>query len=294
MEGNIFETVHRHAIRYFSSIDIAEAFTSQRFKQLSMSDEVVSKLNLSHCIALLNTICRIGNNGAKCANCEMQEDSMRNSYYVPLRPKSNEDHLCKQVALRINVCPVNHLGTHRIHLTEFKDSVDLEKHRRKQYGYCGSNCNLRHNLSSTLAMMCLNLRTQVDDTVHWPRQNYEKDHEANVCGPRCGCHQEWRKYKRLHNVSECGWMQRSGDVICAEYDKDTNYGLNTIKSFCDLAIRTTCHCLPSWSLLKHGSLMNRDTLYYGHPRDGKCEWSLGCCKNYCSTCVHYCGIQHGC
>ena len=72
--------------------------------KLSMSDEIVSKLNLSHCIALLNTICRIGNNGAKCANCEMQEDSIRNSYYVPLRPKSNEDHLCKQVALRINVC----------------------------------------------------------------------------------------------------------------------------------------------------------------------------------------------
>ena len=118
MEGNIFENVHRHAIRYFLSIDVAEAFTSQRFKQLSMSDEVVSKLNLSHCIALLNTICRIGNNGAKCANCEMQEDSIRNSYYVPLRPKSNEDHLRKQVALRIKVCPVNHLGTRRIRLTE--------------------------------------------------------------------------------------------------------------------------------------------------------------------------------
>ena len=56
MEGNIFENVHRHAIRYFSSIDVAEAFTSQRFKQSSMSDEVVSKLNPSHCIALLNTI----------------------------------------------------------------------------------------------------------------------------------------------------------------------------------------------------------------------------------------------
>ena len=49
-------------------------------------------------------------------------------------------------------------------------------------------------------MMCLNLRTQVDDTVHWPRQNYEKDHEANVCRPRCGCGQEWRKDKHLHNV----------------------------------------------------------------------------------------------
>ena len=153
-----------------------------------------------------------------------------------MRPKSNEDHLRKQVALRINVCPVNHLRTHRIRLSEFKDSVDLEKHRRKQYGYCGSNCNLRHNL---------NLRTQVDDTVHWPRQNYEKDHEANVCRPRCGCGQERRKDKRLYNVCECGWMQRSGDVICAEYDKDTNYGLNTIKSFCDLAIRTTCRCLLS-------------------------------------------------
>ena len=63
----------------------------------------------------------------------MQEDSIRNSYYVPLRLKSNEDHLRKQVALRINICPVNHLGTHRIRPTEFKDSVDLEKHRRKQY-----------------------------------------------------------------------------------------------------------------------------------------------------------------
>ena len=99
---------------------------------------------------------------------------------MPLRPKSNDDDLRKQVALRVNVCLVNHLGTRRICLTECGDSAGMQHTRRQLYGYCGVNCNLRHNLFSTLAMLALNLRTCVDDTIHWPRHNCEKDYEANV------------------------------------------------------------------------------------------------------------------
>ena len=72
MEGNIYENAHRHLMRYFSSIDTPESFTSQRFKQLTMSDEVVSGGTPSYSASLLNTVCRIYSNGSKCANCELQ------------------------------------------------------------------------------------------------------------------------------------------------------------------------------------------------------------------------------
>ena len=41
-----------------------------------------------------------------------------------------------------------------------------------------------------MGMLSLNLRTSVDDTLHWPRQNYDKDHIANVRGKVCGCGME--------------------------------------------------------------------------------------------------------
>ena len=102
---------------------------------------------------------------------------------MPLQPKLNDDDLRKQVALRVIACLVNHLGTRRICLTEHGDFAGMQCTHRQLYGYCGVNCNLCHSLSSTLAMLALNLRTHVDDTIHWPRQNYEKDHKANIRGP---------------------------------------------------------------------------------------------------------------
>ena len=184
MEGNVFEQSRRHTMRYFSYINEAESFTSQRFKQLTLSDEITSNATPSNCASLLNTSCRIELNGSKCTNCDMQDTVNRGSHYVPLRPRSNDDHQCKLVALQLNMCALNHLGTRRIRLVGHKDMISLQ---RQTYGYCGVNCNLWHNMNSTLALLPLNLGMSVDDTVHWARQNYRKDHEANVCGPCCGC-----------------------------------------------------------------------------------------------------------
>ena len=57
----------------------------------------------------------------------------------------------------------------------------------------------------------------------------------------------------LHSFTECGWMKSTGDIIHANYDKDVNFALNRTKSYCEL---TNCRCLPSWSLLSHGNLMD--------------------------------------
>ena len=107
MEGNVYENARRHVMRYFFYIDKAEWFMSQQFKQLS-------RISPSHSALLLNTACRTESNGAKCANCEMQDSLNRGSNYVSLYPKSNDDHQCKQVALRLNVCAINRLGTCRV------------------------------------------------------------------------------------------------------------------------------------------------------------------------------------
>ena len=45
--------------------------------------------------------------------------------------------------------------------------------------------------------------TTVDDTAHWPRQNYEKDHISNVRRLQCGCGEKWshddKGNKQPHN-----------------------------------------------------------------------------------------------
>ena len=86
MEGNVYENSRRHAMRYFLNIDRSESLTSQRLKQISMSNKVVDGLLPSSSVALLNPVCRPLFNGAKCANCEMQDNMNKESYYVPLRP----------------------------------------------------------------------------------------------------------------------------------------------------------------------------------------------------------------
>ena len=193
------------------------------------------------------------------------------------------------------MCPINNMGTRKVNLTQFHDLIGLQRLRCKRFGYCGVNCNLCHNLHSTMSMLALNLRSSLHNTTHWPRQNYEKDHEANVRGVRCGCGREWSSNMKLHSLKSCAWMSRSGDVIYSDYEEDTNHGLNVIQSYCELAVRTTCRCIPSWSLLKHGQLANRTTSVFGHRLTAaQCDLSRGSCKNYCGSCIHYCGIQHGC
>ena len=79
-------------------------------------------------------------------------------------------------------------------------------------------------------------RTAIDNTIHWPHQNYEKDCVANVCGFKCGCGREWREDYRLHDMVNCSWNKCTGNIICSEYSHNTNHQLNTIWSYCDLAV----------------------------------------------------------
>ena len=46
MEGNVYENSRRHAMRYFLNIDRSESLTSQRLKQISMSNKVVDGLTI--------------------------------------------------------------------------------------------------------------------------------------------------------------------------------------------------------------------------------------------------------
>ena len=177
-------------------------------------------------------------------------------------------------------------------MCKVKNSKDLHHYRRKSYGVCGVNCNLCHNLHSTMGTLNMNLRSRVGEPVHWPHQNYEIGHVANVSGHVCGCGEEWNSDMKLHNIIECAWMKNMGEVMNGNYDMHTNTGLNVVKSYCDLAIKKTCQCMPSWSLLKHGQLCGRLTTIYGH--DMRTSWELGesNCKCYCSSCAHYCGLSH--
>ena len=184
------------------------------------------------------------------------------------------------------------MATRFIDLTKFQDLIELQKSHHKKFGHCGVNCNLCHNLHSTLGMISLNLKTLVDDTVHWPHQNYDKDHESNMHGVRCGCRKEWSKDMKLHSISGCAWMSKSGDIIYGAYDEASTRGLNVTKSYCDFAIKNTYGYIPSWSLLKHSQSSQMSTFTFNH-HDEQCPISVGSCKTYCGTCVHYCGIQHG-
>ena len=70
-------------------------------------------------------------------------------------------------------------------------------------------------------------------------------------GPQCSCGREWSNDMVLHTLEDCIW-----DVIYSGYDEPTNHDLNVTKSYCELVMKTTCRCITSWSLLKHGALEN--------------------------------------
>ena len=188
-------------------------------------------------VAFLNPVCKPLMNGAKCEN---YPGAFKESFYVPLRPWTNEDERRKQICLHVNICPINDLQLRKVDLCKVKNSKDLRCYRRKSYGVCGANCNLCHNLHSTMGTLNMNLRSRVGEPVHWPHQNYEIDHVANVSGRVCGCGEEWNSDMKLHNIITCAWMKNTGDVINGNYDMHTNPGLNVVKSYCDLAIKRTC------------------------------------------------------
>ena len=139
-------------------------------------------------VAFLNPMCKPSMNGAKCEN---YVGAFKESFYVPLHPQTNEDGRRKQICLHVNVCPINDLQLRKVDLCEVKNSKDLRHYRRKSYGVFGVNCNLRHNLHSTMGTLNMNLRSRVGEPVHWPHQNCEIDHVANVSGCICSCGEEW-------------------------------------------------------------------------------------------------------
>ena len=141
-------------------------------------------------VAFLNLVCKPLMNGAKCTNCENYPGAFKESFYLPLHPQTNEDECRKQICLRVSVCPINDLRLRKVDLCKVKNSKDLRHYRRKSYGVCGVNCNLHHNLHSTMSTLNMNLRSRVDEPVHWPHQNYETDHVANVSGQVCSCGEE--------------------------------------------------------------------------------------------------------
>ena len=108
-------------------------------------------------VAFLNPVCKPLMNGAKCANCENYDGAFKESFYIPLRPRTNEDERRKQICLRVNVCPINDLRLRKVDLCKVKNSKDLRRYRRKLYGVFGVNCNLRHNLHSTMDTLNMNL-----------------------------------------------------------------------------------------------------------------------------------------
>ena len=249
---------------------------------------------MSYESSMLNTVCKTYSNGSRCVNCEMKNDDTRKSDYVGIRPKTDLDNFRKQVALCINVTLINHLGIRQIWLCSMPDELSLCHHRREEFGFCGMDCNQKHNLMSTLAFLPIQFRTTIDDTMHWPHQNYEKDHVCNVRRHKCGCSSEWKEDFKFHDIHMCRWLSGTGDVICSEYSKDTSYSLNRIRSYCDLAIKATCRCIPSQSLLKHGALEYRHHTHFGQmTNSGVCDFGLANCRTYCSSCVHYCSVQHG-
>ena len=73
------------------NIDHPEPLTTQRLSQLTVSWEITSMMQPSEHVAFLNPMCKPLMNGAKCANCENYVGAFKESFYIPLRPWTNED-----------------------------------------------------------------------------------------------------------------------------------------------------------------------------------------------------------
>ena len=146
----------------------------------------------------------------------------------------------------------------------------------------------------------------VDDTIHWPRQNYKKDHAANVYSFNCGCGREWDVNEKGEkdvekDVANCGWHDYTGDVICLDYNKSPNHNLNRIHSYQEFAIKSARRCQLSITLITlikhaeaesshiHADNLNHHLLKQEHYT---CPWRNVNSEDFCTTCLHYCSIQH--
>ena len=156
-------------------------------------DHQTEKCHKSYEISMMGTVCKPSCNGLRCPNCEMQNGNDCSVEYIQIQPKTNENHFRKQVAKRINMTPINNLAMRRVRLHRLFDELDLQHEQRKFHGMCGINCNQKHNLMSSMRLLPLQFCSRVNDTVHWPRQNYKKDGIATVQGYKCGCGKVWRK-----------------------------------------------------------------------------------------------------
>ena len=302
LEGNPFENAQRHTKCYFNYIDKRQDLTSQRLmscKALVRHHHHNDAIDVGHCGSeggLLGNLCKPSDNGICCVTCELQPTEDIGEKFTDIRPKINEDHARKQIAKCINVSVINDLSSRKIHLEKCTGIIMFREQIRKSLGFCGINCNQCHNLSSGLSYLPIHFRTKLNDTAHWPHQNYEKDHVANVHGKECDCGEAWLPSGRLHNYEgQCRWLNVTGDVICSDYNSDIYEGINSMTSYMDLVVTHGCRCLPSNSLLKHSCATNHfrsSTTLQVNERF--CRWNGAVCNSNCSTCVHYCSSSFSC
>ena len=229
VEGNPFENAERHTERYFNYIDSKQDMSSQRL----LSTRILVKDHLfddKQCCSreggLMSNLCKPSENGVRCVTCERQPIEHVGQRFVEICPRVNEDNARKQIAKRVKVCAINDLSLRKIRLDRCRDILTYGKKIRETLGFCGANCNQRHSVSSSLSYLPIYFRTKVNDTAHWPRQNYECDHVSNVNGVECGCGRPWQASGQLHNFeSSCGWMKATGDVICGDFDANVHEGI---------------------------------------------------------------------
>ena len=89
----------------------------------------ISGVNNASDLPYLNAICKSSANGVRCANCEMQHPKDFGVNYVKICPKTNEDAWWSQVAMQVNLTPINHIGMRRFDLSSIDCEVDLEEYR---------------------------------------------------------------------------------------------------------------------------------------------------------------------
>ena len=233
VECNPFENAERHTERYFDYIDLRQDLSSQRLlsTRTLIRDHHHFDKRCAREGGLMNNLCKPNENGVRCVTCERQAVDRFGERFVEIRPRINKDNARKQLAKRVNVCAINDLYLKKIRLDWCSGMIKYREKIRCTLGFCGVNCNQRHNCSSSLSYLPIYFRTKLNNTSHWPRQNYERDHVSNVNGVECGCGMPWQASGQLHNFeSSCSWMKATGDVICGDFDSNMHEGINPITS----------------------------------------------------------------
>ena len=166
LEGNPFENAQHHTERYFNYIDKRQDLTSQRLiscKALVRHHHHNDAVDAGHCGSeggLLGNLCKPSDNGIRCLTCELQPTEDIGEKFIDIRPKINEDHARKQIAKRINVSVINDLSLRKVRLEKCASIITFREQIQKSLGFCGINCNQRHNLSSGLSYLPIHFRTE--------------------------------------------------------------------------------------------------------------------------------------